>query len=216
MQPPARDRGRYIVVSGPDGTGKSTFVDALAAAVTPVPTARYHHRIGLLPRRAASLVATDRPHASRPYPGWLSLVKVLYLFCDYLVGYLLRVRPARRRGTWIVLERGWWDLAIDPRRYRLAAGDGLAAALGRLLPRPDLQVVLDAPPETIIERKAELGREEVLRQTAAWRRVAGSRPPSLVLDSRRPVEELVQDMLVAVAPPRPRAGDTVEAGAPRP
>jgi thymidylate kinase len=201
---PGDRRGRFIVVSGPDGTGKSTFADALVEAINDTPIVRYHHRIGFLPRRAASLVAVDRPHATKPYPRWLSRIKVAYLFGDYLMGAVLRVRPALGRGTWVLLERGWWDLAVDPLRYRLSAGDRLAASLAPHLPRPDLLIVLEAPPETIIARKAELGRDELVRQTSAWRRIAGDESRSLVLDSRRSVADLVGTTLAALG--RPHAG----------
>jgi thymidylate kinase len=200
-----------VVVSGPDGTGKSTFVDGLVGALRETPVARYHHRIGFLPRRAASLVPVDRPHAAKAYPRWLSRIKVVYLYGDYLVGAFLRVRPALRRGSWVVLERGWWDIAVDPLRYRLSAGDRLAGRLGRLLPRPDLQVVLEAPPETITERKAELDRDELLRQASRWRGIARDEPRGLVLDSRRGVADLVQATLTALG--RPDLGSDLPTGA---
>jgi thymidylate kinase len=195
------DRGRYVVVAGPDGAGKSTFADALADAIGSVAVARYHHRIGSLPRRPASLVPTETPHLEQPYPSLLSRVKVGYLFVDYLLGTLLRVRPAVRRGTWVILERGWWDLAIDPRRYRLSAGGTLVRRLDRLLPQPHLLVVLEAPPDVLAGRKAELPLPEIERQRLGWRAVAADGPLSLILDAQRPVDDLVRATLDALGGP---------------
>jgi thymidylate kinase len=129
----------------------------------------------------------------------------MYLFGDYLVGSLLRVRPALSRGTWVIMERGWWDIAVDPVRYRLSAGDCLAGRLGRLLPRPDLLVLLEAPPETIRARKEELEPDELVRQVGRWRAVARSEPRSLILDSRRPPSELALATLTALGRAHPGA-----------
>jgi thymidylate kinase len=190
--------GRFVVVGGPDGAGKSTLVDALMAAVDHARVDRYHHRFGLLPRRRASLQPPERLHVSPAYPRWLSVIKLLFLYLDHLLASGLRVGPAVRRGRWVILERGWWDVVVDPARYRVRGSARLARALGRLLPPPDLLLVLEAPAATILARKTELAPDELQRQLVAWRRVAEARQPSLILDSRRPVPELVLAVLVAL------------------
>jgi hypothetical protein len=122
----------------------------------------------------------------------LSRAKVAYLFLDELIGWALKVAPFVRNGGWVVVERGWWDLAVDPRRYRLGAGDGLAAQLGRLLPRPDATIVLTAPAAVIHSRKAELPIEELDRQLVRWRDVAARLPGAEVVDASLPMHSVLE------------------------
>jgi hypothetical protein len=132
------------------------------------------------------------PHADPPYPVILSLAKTGYLFLDFLLGWAFRVRPWVRRGGWVVLERGWWDIAVDPRRYRLRAPARTAWLLGRFLPAPDLTVVLEAPDTVLLSRKRELPAEELGRQRDAWRNglPGGARP--VYLDASLPALELAE------------------------
>jgi hypothetical protein len=44
--------------------------------------------------------------------------------------------------------------------------------LGRLLPRPDLVLLLQAPPAEVRRRKPELSEDEIARQLARWRQAA--------------------------------------------
>jgi thymidylate kinase len=182
--------GSVIVVVGPDGTGKSTLCAMLIDRLfTETPVMRVHHRFGVLRQRNAS--PTTEPHADPPYGRLLCEMKAVYLFVDYLLGWSLRALPFLRRGGWVVLERGWWDLAVDPARYRLRRETTLVRVLGRLLPAPDLLILLDCPPEILLARKAELPVAEVVRQSEAWRqfvagnaravRVDASLPPAAVL-----------------------------------
>src|SRR5205823_3446755 len=79
-------------------------------------------------------------------------------------------------------ERGWWDAGIDGRRYRLSVPPAVVRALGWLLPRPDLALVLHGDPRAVALRKGELVTAEVARQNALWRRTrAGHR--QVVLDA---------------------------------
>jgi hypothetical protein len=153
---------------------------------------RLHHRPGLLPVRTADVGPVTEPHKDNPYPGLLSLAKTVYLFVDYLLGWAIRVRPWVRRGGWVILERGWWDIAVDPLRYRLRSPARLVRVLGRLLPRPDLTLILEAPENVLLERKRELPSDELLRQARAWRRILPRGVHKLHLDASLPPEEVLR------------------------
>jgi hypothetical protein len=187
-----------ITVAGPDGAGKTTFCDALVGRVlSDRDVRRVHHRFGLLPVRNGA-VPTARPHAHAPYPPGLSEAKVLYLFTESLAAWLLWARPFVRSGGVLLTERGWWDLAVDPRRYRLRAHPRLVGGLGRLLPRSDLLIVLEGPAELLAARKDESSREELARQLDAWHQVVPARQRRIYLDGSLPLEDTVSRAVVAL------------------
>jgi thymidylate kinase len=193
------------VVAGPDGAGKSTFCDELIAGLPGSPKVlRIHHRPGVLPVRGGASGSTD-PRASDPYPGPLSLLKTMFLFVDYRLGWAARIRPAVKRGEWVLIERGWWDLVVDPERYRLHGG-GLARALGRLLPKPDITVVLEAPGKVMNERKNELPEVELDRQAKAWRTGLPSDARRTYVDATRPPQEMARSVLARLEGAPQRAG----------
>jgi hypothetical protein len=125
----------------------------------------------------------------------LSIFKLIYLAVDYCAGWATQIAPARQRGDLVVLERGWWDIAVDPTRYRLAGVRPLARALGRLMPTPDLVAVLDADPNVYFERKAELPLAELERQRVDWLAISKGLPSSVKLDATRSREVLSQEIL---------------------
>jgi len=214
-------RGRVVVIAGPDGSGKSTLAAALAAALAEHRKARrFHSRIGVLPAREAARRVTTTPQAQTGYPRWLAAIKVTYLALDHLVGWALVVRPFVRSGGWVIFERGWSDLVVDPSRYRLPSGGKLPERLGRLLPRADMTVILEAPATVIHERKNELSVEEIERQMAVWRSLTHRDPTALRLDAAAATETNVRAILAAtdrararwltLPPGRPRVSIPVE------
>jgi hypothetical protein len=134
----------------------------------------------------------------RSYSPGLSSLKALYLFVDFLLGWNLRISPFVRRGGWVVFERGWWDHAVDPRRYRQRSGRPFVV-LGRLLPRADLVLVLEADPVTIHARKPQLTTEELARQMVLWRRILPRSQRRMYLDAALPVAQLVEQVRAQVA-----------------
>jgi hypothetical protein len=185
-------RGLIITVAGPDGSGKTSFCEALTAGVLRgEDVRRIHHRFARLPVRGGGTTDTSQPHAQTPYPRGASEAKVLALFGETLVGMLGSARRFVRRGGFLIIERGWWDLAVDPARYRLQPNAGLVRALGRCLPTSDLLVVLEGPAELLATRKDECSEEELARQVGAWRNVVPRRQHTLYLDVSLPLDEVV-------------------------
>jgi len=79
-----------------------------------------------------------------------------------------------------VMERGWQDIAVDARRYRLQVSPKLVFAMAHPLPVPDLILVLEAPTDVLLDRKQEISAPELERQAAAWRHVPFPRRSQVV------------------------------------
>ncbi|MGI8940337.1 MAG: phosphotransferase [Actinomycetota bacterium] len=184
-------RGAVLSVVGPDGVGKSTLIDAVVAGSLDGHDIMRIRNVGLLPRRTLPQVPVTEPHKDPPYPLLVSLAKVAYVCADYLLGWFFRIRPFLRRGGWVILERGWWDMAVDPTRYRMKLPSRLLWWLGRLLPHPDLVLVLEAPAEVVFERKRELPLEELRRQSRVWRERLPASQPHVFLDASLPAKEVL-------------------------
>jgi thymidylate kinase len=174
-------KGTLLLV-GPDGAGKSSVVERLEAraASEGMTVLRVHSRPGLLGGRHSAGPVTE-PHADPPRSTLVSVAKVAMIFADH---QMARVRWWLRPPAAVVLiERGWYDMAVDPRRYRLPMSVGrLTAVVGRLVPRADVVALLTADPVAIAERKRELPSAEIERQLRRWRELlprAGRRATSV-------------------------------------
>jgi glycosyltransferase involved in cell wall biosynthesis len=200
----SRGRGLVVLVAGPDGAGKSflarRILARLAGEVTTV--MRLHWRPGLLPHPRALVGgrgASDsaRPHGRTRHGGLVSLCLLGYYWLDFLLGGWLRLQAITRRGGVVVLERGWWDIAVDSRRYRLSVSPAIVKALGFLLPRPDLALVLRGDPQALATRKGELSPEEIARQSALWQTIRAGRE-QVLLDTTEPKDVVLGRALAAV------------------
>lgn len=167
--------GLYVLIAGPDGTGKSTIAQGLQTALAthglPVRTSHWRpHRIA--GGRAASTSTVVDPHGQRARSPLAGLAKLGVVYADHLIGGWTTWRRARREGV-LIVERGWLDVLVDPRRYRVSSG--LArwwARGGRALPKADLALVCSGDAARIHARKPEIGADEVGRQCAAWEQMA--------------------------------------------
>jgi hypothetical protein len=125
-------------------------------------------------------------------------MKLLYVWLDYQLGWWFRIRPYARRGGITMIDRGWWDMAVDPKRYRLRLPPRAIEILGRGIPAPELLVVLHASPEVILGRKGDLPAEEIDRQLERWRHVLPERVPVVWVDAARPLEEVAGSVAEAM------------------
>lgn len=162
-------RGVFMVLVGPDGSGKTSVAGAIADQLGD--RAGYFH---FRPDRGKGLAsrpnmgAPPQPKAIRAGPmifGWMRLVLNLFRFW---IGYLSVVRPAVRRGVNVIGDVWAYRYLTQPLAMRYAGPDWLAHQMLRLFPQPDLVINLNAPPEVIEARKGELALNEISKELALW------------------------------------------------
>ena len=170
--------GKMIVLLGTDGAGKSTVIEAIKPALmdaTHKALLVKHLRPRLFPplgrikqkARDEGEVVTD-PHGSAPSGYFLSLVRLVYYFLDYTIGYWLLVRPALSKSPAIVLfDRYAYDILLDPKRLRINLPQWVLRIFVSMVPKPDLTICLYGDPEVLASRKNELPVSEVERQVNA-------------------------------------------------
>jgi hypothetical protein len=148
--------GLHVVLLGPDGVGKSTVVDALRAELAPafagvavqaVAPALSQLRDGSYRTRAThhEHARAANPHGLPPHGLATSIVKAAYWLVYYGLGHQLFVRPVLAHGGLVLRHRHLVDALVDPRRYRYSGPAWLVRALLRIVPKPDLVILLDAP-----------------------------------------------------------------------
>jgi ribose 1,5-bisphosphokinase PhnN len=165
-----KHRGRFVTVVGPDGCGKSTLAASLAERLG---ATHLYWRPGLLPMarevlgRPAESGVNAQPHDRVPDSSPKAIARSLYYGLDFVVGGWLKIRRLTIAGHDVVLERGVLDMLVDPARHGLT-GTRILGVASRLAPRCDVLAIIDAPAETIRQRKPELPIEEIERQYRAW------------------------------------------------
>jgi hypothetical protein len=201
MQP----TGLVLCLVGPDGVGKSALADALQQSPD-LPfrrTVRLHSTPGFVPSRGRLLrrpvPSGAEPHKAAPSGTFGSVARVGYVWLDTLLGWWLRIAPARARAVCVLLERGWLDISVDPLRYRVSLPSRVVRGVCRTLPRPDLTLFLRAPTDVTRARKPELEPAEIERQLAAWHELAARDPSRFVtIDSSRSLDVTLEEAMRAV------------------
>jgi thymidylate kinase len=192
--------GIFVVFLGPDGVGKSTLIKCLTQVISPAfPRHRvFHWRPMLLWRRKHCGDAAD-PHGRSQHGTWWSLGRLFAHLLDYWLGYWLVMRPLLGRSGLVIFDRYFYDLLIDPKRYRYGGPLWAARLLRALIPRPDLVFVLDAPEQVLLSRKQEVAPEEVQRQRRTYLKEAKGLVRTRVIDTSAPIPEVAAGLAQEIA-----------------
>jgi thymidylate kinase len=195
-----RPTGGWIAFMGPDGCGKSSVIEAVSTEFAPAyrGVLRFHMRPNFLKVRAGERAPVVDPHGKPPRGFFMSIVKGIYMASDYFAGYLARIRPAMMRTHLVISDRYFYDILVDSKRIRYGGPGWLLRLIGRIIPRPELTLLLNAPPEVLWSRKQEVPFEEVVRQQKAYLELAGRLKSVVVIDAAQPLETVIQQSLAAI------------------
>lgn len=162
--------GLSVGFTGPDGAGKTTVIDAVIGATGSV-FGKAHVYLHFRPMLFGNLGEVahsaglkkevdreyDKPHRGARTSKASSLARLAYYTTDYVLGWWLRVKPSTRITRMVVFDRYYTDICVDSRRTRIYLPFKMLYWWGRcLVPRLRYQVLLTAPTDVILARKAEL------------------------------------------------------------
>jgi len=195
--PQVGHRGALIVFEGLDQSGKQTQAESLRDWITArgrdcqlLSFPDYETAIGAEISRAL--------HGERDYAA--DTLQLLYIANRYEKRGA--IEAALAGGAIVVCDR----YMASSIAYGEAQGLDPAwlAEAQKFLPRPDLTIVLDIPPDTAVERKAA-GRDRYERDLALLSRVRDSyrrqaaQPGWLLLNGRRSKDDVAADVVTAAA-----------------
>jgi thymidylate kinase len=184
--------GLHVVFLGPDGAGKSTVLRKIEQNLAPAfrLTKRYHLR-PFFGRPSDSDIPNPNPHGRPLRDMFSSFVKLAVWWLDFTIGYCVDVFPRLVSSTFVLFDRYYCDLSVDHQRYRYGGPTWLVTLVGKLIPSPNIVILLQAPVEVIRARKQEVPDAEIARQIALYKRALRRMPNGYVVDSSRPLGEVV-------------------------
>jgi thymidylate kinase len=190
------DSGLNIIFLGPDGAGKSSVIQAVGRELAGAfnRTACSGFAPALFERLRHIRRDPGRPHWAPPRSFLVSVIRAGYWLIYYTIGYFFTVHVALARSTLVLHDRHFVDALVDPKRYRYGGPLWLLQLIWRIVPKPDIIILLDAPPEVVQSRKQEVSFEETVRQRKAYLSLIETLRNGHIIDATQQFERVVGDV----------------------
>lgn len=185
-----------VVFLGADGSGKSTIINAVAADLknTTKTITLKHLKPSFNKKDSVQSVVTD-PHSLPPRSALISSLKITY----WAVLYWYELYFGGHKNLMLkIWDRYYYDLLVDTKRYRYGGFAWYARLIAKLVPKPDLIILLDAPAEVIQSRKKEVSFQETLRQQKAYVELVSRLENGFIVDATLPVQQVINEVSKAV------------------
>lgn len=201
-----RPKGTFIAILGPDGSGKSTVTEQLKNSLAALMLKDLnniiilHHRPNILPNLKKLFKGKTynnseenftSPHRAKPAGRMSSLLRLVYYWIDYVVGYWCFVRRNGIAGKIFIFDRYFYDFIVDPFRSRINLPDWIRYFFLKITPKPDISILLNCDSSTIYERKKELPKMEIERQLKIYNKLADRYTNFFRVDSSIPIDGII-------------------------
>lgn len=196
--------GFFLVLLGPDGSGKTTLSDNIIKQLTPLFSGvdYYHGRFKLFPDlgKLLGILKKNRNQSSknidrndlerRTVSNKRGIVNILYYGFEYIIAKLF-VYLKLRKNRLVVCDRYFYDYLLHPEYKNVS--NTLIINFSKLVAQPDLVLLVKCDAEIIFDRKKELTLEEISRQQNLLNKFNNEIKNTEFVDSSKKLEETVDD-----------------------
>ena len=196
--------GLFVVLAGPDGSGKSTIINKVAALLDKVyPSISIEH---LHPKLLPRLQDIKKKIISQKVEGFKnsewemrnqkksflkSLITVTYYTLNYILGYFLIIFPKLVKGELVLYDRYCYDFLIDPKSKGIMLPEFIVKIFLFFIPKPNKGIFLYVDPSKLINRKNEIPIEEVEVQIKRFRALVHNDSRFFEVDNSGEIETTV-------------------------
>lgn len=205
-----KPKGSFISVAGPDGVGKTTFLELLQEELVECLVKEkddvriVHFRPNIIPNIKKLLNGKlydeskedfTNPHREKPVNGLNALLRITYYWIDYVLGYWFKTRPQCAKGRIYIYDRYFYDFIIDPFRSKINLPKWVRVMYWKAIPKPDLIFFLECEAKVIYKRKQELTLEEIKRQLQEYKELADNSSRFIILNATKYPQEICQEAI---------------------
>jgi thymidylate kinase len=157
--------GIFIIILGCDGVGKTSLITKLVQASklnhpSLVRGYKYFHFAPFFMYQSVNPKATI-PNQEQPYNFIISFIKIIYLYFIFWLGYMFTAKLHLVRATGIIIDRYFYDILVDPGRYRIKLPKIIIKLFSKIVPKPELTFIITADHKQIYERKKEIQLDQI-------------------------------------------------------
>jgi len=182
-----------IALLGPDGAGKSSVINGLMARLDQEGRAAKMRHLKprlVMKRPGEPITIVVDPHGKPPRSTLFSLAKIFVWLMEEWYVHLFQ----DDKETLLICDRYYHDLLVDSKRYRYGGPRWAAELIGKLIPKPGLWVLLDAPAQVLQARKQEVPPEETARQRQAYVAFVRAQRNHVIIDASQPLEKVIANV----------------------
>lgn len=195
-------RGIFLVLIGPDGSGKSTTSNNLIESeIRRLFQKKYyfHGHFPFLPELKKVVTffkgnknvvqPSENVSSLKPLSTLRSMIYPLYYGLNYFLGHLL-IWKEKARGNLIIFDRYFYDYLIQ--RQFIKCPRWLLFLIAKVIPQPDIVIYLKNAPKIIHTRKPELSLGEIERQSKICEEIINRLKNGIVIETSESIGKITK------------------------
>ena len=180
-----------IIFLGPDGSGKTTQINKIIADFTgifsEIKVRHLKQKIWFFQKRIKQRGVVTNPHGLKNRSLIVSCAKILLWSFGEIV---FNIFDKPKHPQLVLMDRYFYDISIDPRRYRYGGYKFLLNFLNVLLPRPKLIIILYSKSSILFKRKQEIEINKLKKIIKLYQNFKLSNLPIIKINTNKKVYKI--------------------------